>query len=254
MVVFPYIRPPKEIIESVPDTWFLGSSETGWMRSETFYKFIANGFKQWLTDNDIEKPVLLLVDGHKSHLTMELSEFCHDNQIFFYSFLANCTHILQMADVSIFKSLKSDYKQTVLNWLGKSEDSDISLTKTTFCPLLQSVLQEKDLAGSIRNGFRSTDYSKCVQNNIEKLHSQTRFQEPSVDDILTASNVINYMRDSIIGNGINLDVLLKVLRDGINSPARGEIKLDDPLVSTHSIYNEYISIDELQIQCVDEIL
>lgn len=63
------IRPSKEIINSVPDTWFLGRSETGWMRSETFFEYIANGFNQWLTDHDIPRPVLLLVDGHKSHLT-----------------------------------------------------------------------------------------------------------------------------------------------------------------------------------------
>nr|CAI5849114.1 unnamed protein product [Callosobruchus analis] len=30
-VVFPYVRPSKDVIKSLPDGWLLGKSETGWM-------------------------------------------------------------------------------------------------------------------------------------------------------------------------------------------------------------------------------
>lgn len=55
MVVFPYVRPPKDVIDSVPDSWCIALSESGWMRSETFFEFIANGFNRWLVDNNIKK-------------------------------------------------------------------------------------------------------------------------------------------------------------------------------------------------------
>jgi hypothetical protein len=48
MVVFPCVRLPKNIVESMPPSWFLGRSETGWMRSEVFFEYIANGFNSWL--------------------------------------------------------------------------------------------------------------------------------------------------------------------------------------------------------------
>lgn len=86
-----------------------------------------------------------------------------------------------MADVAIFKSLKSDYKTTVLEWQRRNEDTDCSLTKSTFCPMINYVLEKKDLSQAIRNGFRATgifpfnadalDYSKCVQNTIENLNA-----------------------------------------------------------------------------------
>ena len=81
MIVFPYIRLPVDVAKSVPSDWIIGKSETGWMRSEVFYEYMANSFNNWLIDNKIKKPVLCLVDGHKSHLTMELRKFCSEYDI-----------------------------------------------------------------------------------------------------------------------------------------------------------------------------
>lgn len=107
MVVFPYIRPPREIVNSMPPNWFLGRSESGWMVTEVFFEYIANGVNTWLNDQKIKKPVVLFVDGHKSHLSLELSEFCNNNGIILYGLPPNTTHIMQPADVSVFKPLKS---------------------------------------------------------------------------------------------------------------------------------------------------
>lgn len=115
MVVFPYIRPPKDIVESMNNEWCLGRSESGWMRAETFYEYMANNVHKWLSDNNVERPVLIFVDGHKSHLTMELSEFCCNNGIIFFALPPNTTHIMQPADVSVFEPLKSNWKKTVRN-------------------------------------------------------------------------------------------------------------------------------------------
>ncbi|GBP21797.1 Tigger transposable element-derived protein 6 [Eumeta japonica] len=141
MVVFPYIRPPREVIESMPLDWFLGRSDTGWMKSDIFFEYIANGVNNWLTEKQIQKPVLLLVDGHRSHLTMELSEFCDNNKIILYSLPANATHILQPADVSVFRPLKVEWRKVVKEWQNREENLNKQLTKATFCPLLDQILK-----------------------------------------------------------------------------------------------------------------
>lgn len=48
MIVFRYERIPKELALSVPESWGIGKSESGWMVTETFYEFIANIFHPWL--------------------------------------------------------------------------------------------------------------------------------------------------------------------------------------------------------------
>ncbi|XP_039278790.1 uncharacterized protein LOC120350267 [Nilaparvata lugens] len=80
MIVFPFVKPPKLLSKACQQ-----ASETGWMRSELFYEYVANGVDSWLRKENIKKPVLLFVDGHKSHLTLELSQFCSDNGIILYA-------------------------------------------------------------------------------------------------------------------------------------------------------------------------
>ncbi|KAG5872084.1 hypothetical protein JTB14_006430 [Gonioctena quinquepunctata] len=46
MVVFPFVRPNKAIVDSVPSEWFIGRSESGWMKSDTFFEYIANGLNK----------------------------------------------------------------------------------------------------------------------------------------------------------------------------------------------------------------
>lgn len=149
LVIFPYIRPPKEIVMSVPKNWFMGKTSSGWMRSETFYEYIANCVVKWIDDKKVKKPVLLFVDGHKSHLSMQLSQLCADKNIILYALPPNTTHILQPADVSIFKPLKEDWKKTVREWHIKHIGT--VLTRKDFCPLLETVLSNNNhLAETIR--------------------------------------------------------------------------------------------------------
>lgn len=111
--MFPYIRPPRDLIESMPDEWILGKSETEWMKTDMFYDHFAKSLNPWLTEKNIKRPILVLVDGHKRHLTLKLSEFCAENQIIHYSVPPNTTHMMQLADVSVFKPLKSKWQKTV---------------------------------------------------------------------------------------------------------------------------------------------
>lgn len=68
MVVFPYKSIPRDIAQSIPDDFAIGCSETGWIVSATFYEYMANEFYPWLVSNQVKFPVLLFLDGHKSHI------------------------------------------------------------------------------------------------------------------------------------------------------------------------------------------
>ncbi|KYN22641.1 hypothetical protein ALC57_04959 [Trachymyrmex cornetzi] len=42
-----------------------------------FYEYIANKFMPWINTSNLKLLVILFLDGHVSHLTQSLSEFCH---------------------------------------------------------------------------------------------------------------------------------------------------------------------------------
>ncbi|KOB70151.1 Uncharacterized protein OBRU01_15785 [Operophtera brumata] len=98
LVVFPYVRPPKQVVDSMPPEWVLGRSESGWMRGDVFFEYITNDFNNWVESNGIKKPILLLVDGHKSHMSLVLSATCEQMGIILYALPPNTTHMLQPAD------------------------------------------------------------------------------------------------------------------------------------------------------------
>jgi len=57
-----------------------------------FFKF----FNNFLVENHYNKPVLLILDGHKSHTDHDNLEFAHTNGIL--GLPAHCTHLLQPLD------------------------------------------------------------------------------------------------------------------------------------------------------------
>lgn len=95
MIVYPYKRMPLHISLNIPKEFALGRSDSGWMVSATFFEYMANVFHPWLIENKVKLPVIFFMDGHKSHLSLEVSEFCATNSILLYCFPPNATHILQ---------------------------------------------------------------------------------------------------------------------------------------------------------------
>lgn len=66
---------PQNAATFAPPDFMFGCAENGYMTASNFYEYIANGFEPWLTEQKIERPVILYVDGHASHLTLPLSTF-----------------------------------------------------------------------------------------------------------------------------------------------------------------------------------
>ena len=91
-------------VGAIPGTAF-HCSDSGWVNSELFYKW----FEFFIQSIPPSQPVLLLLDGHASHMSIEAIELARSNQVHILCIPAHTTHLLQPLDVGIFKSLKSNY-------------------------------------------------------------------------------------------------------------------------------------------------
>ncbi|XP_072389495.1 uncharacterized protein [Diabrotica undecimpunctata] len=100
IIIYPYRRLPVAVAKSVPDTWEIGTSDNGWMKSKLFVDYISNILHPHLCKNEIQFLVILFVDGHKTHMSYELSTLCTRLQIILIALYPNATRILQPADVS----------------------------------------------------------------------------------------------------------------------------------------------------------
>ncbi|XP_063626422.1 uncharacterized protein LOC134798019 [Cydia splendana] len=153
MVVYDYARIPPAISATYPKDWGIGRSESGWMCSGTFYEYVTNVFNPWLIKENIEKPVLLFLDGHSSHLTLHLANFCSRNGIEVVALNPHSTHIMQPMDVAVFRPLKLSWREEVRTW--KMQNLGQVLEKHDFAPVFKTGL-EKITVATIKNGFRAS--------------------------------------------------------------------------------------------------
>lgn len=184
MIVFSYERIPSYLSESVPKNWGIGKSENGWMTGEAFFMYITNIFHPWLKMMRLPLPVILFVDGHTSHLTLHLSEFCNKNGIILVALYPNATHILQPMDVAVFRALKNCWKKDVAKW--RVENSKAKLKKENFAPLLQKVLNKTITETIVANGFRACglcpfnkfaiNYERYIKCYPKKSNSEIEMQ------------------------------------------------------------------------------
>ncbi|KAJ8968823.1 hypothetical protein NQ314_002085 [Rhamnusium bicolor] len=150
---------PKRIFNTDETAFFLSPKgikclvRKGWMTGQSFYEFVTNIFHPWIVANNVKVPVALFVDGHSSHLTMELSNFCVENQIELIALYPNATHILQPLDVSVFHPLKNGWKKGIQKF--KMDNEGRKLKRGNFGPLLKVVMEQSIKPDIITNGFRA---------------------------------------------------------------------------------------------------
>nr|CAI5854175.1 unnamed protein product [Callosobruchus analis] len=119
------------------------------MPSETFYEYIANVFHPYLVKHNVKFPVILFLDGHKSHLNYSLSILCKNLQIELFALYPNSTRILQPCDVAVFRPLKDAWRRTVREW-DEEHPAEV-LNKVTFAPVVEKAIKSSIKAETLVN-------------------------------------------------------------------------------------------------------
>lgn len=154
MLILDYVRVPVWT-RTMPPNWVFGTSKSGWMNGELFFDYISQHFLPWLYKNNVPFPVVLFVDGHRSHMTLMLSEFCSRNRIILIALHPNSTHLLQPMDVSFFGPLKKNWKKVRTDW--NMENRAQNFKKENIPETVQKAIElTLKNPNTIPNGFRAT--------------------------------------------------------------------------------------------------
>ena len=63
-----------------PEDALYARSESGWINTELFLAWLKNIFLKFVV---VECPVILLTDGHKTHINIDVIDVCREKKIFF---------------------------------------------------------------------------------------------------------------------------------------------------------------------------
>ena len=133
---------------AVPNTLF-GHSESGWINSDLYVEW----FKFFIANIPPTHPVLLLQDGHGSHVSIELIEFPKENNIHLLCLPAHCIHILQPLDVGIFKPFKSYFSKACTRYIAKHPAGGV-LTPDKLVSLVAEAWPSTFTPDNIMAGFK----------------------------------------------------------------------------------------------------
>lgn len=90
------------------------ANESGWMCQPEFLRFMQHFVKH--SKASAESPVLLLLDNHGSHLSIEALDLAAANGVTLLTFPPHCSHRMQPLDVTVYGPVKTFYKSQCTAW------------------------------------------------------------------------------------------------------------------------------------------
>ena len=110
-MIFPRVCMPESLKEGAPPGTQFAMSPKGWINQEIFF----NWLDFFIANIPSVRPVLLIYDGHASHLSIEVIEKARASDIHLLCLPSHCTHVLQPLDVSVMSSLKKHFEKALVS-------------------------------------------------------------------------------------------------------------------------------------------
>ena len=83
-------------------------SDSGWSNSKTFQTYLTEHFLKYVPTHK-DDPLLLLYDGHRSHVNVPLIEWAEIHNVILFLLPAHTSHLTQPLDVGVFGPFKMNY-------------------------------------------------------------------------------------------------------------------------------------------------
>lgn len=114
-LIFPRKRDRPELMHGSPPDSIMFLSESGYINSSIFVEWLKHFQKYSQSSQD--NPVLLILDNHSSHISLEAITFSKDHFIHLLSIPPHSSHKIQPLDRCFFKGFKDFYGQYVDQWM-----------------------------------------------------------------------------------------------------------------------------------------
>eukprot|EP00112_Aurelia_sp_Birch-Aquarium-sp1_P022928 Seg664.1 transcript_id=Seg664.1/GoldUCD/mRNA.D3Y31 product="Jerky protein-like-like" protein_id=Seg664.1/GoldUCD/D3Y31 len=132
-----------------PKNFFLGFSDSGWMEIYHFFAWVANHFVKRIPPI---RPVLLLIDGHVSHIDFHTTMFCKENQILLFRLPPHTSHVMQPADRGFFNVFKGEWRKTCSKF--SFENPGVVVSKRTFSRVFVEAFDRTARPDIVKSSFR----------------------------------------------------------------------------------------------------
>ena len=166
-----------------------GHSTNRWMDTDLFEKWLEELFIPEIDKARIPKPVLLIIDGAKCHISLPILELCDENNIILYTLLPNATHLIQPLDLSLMGSTKTNYQECICKWLQNNPGGiyDKNAFIEVFAEVHKKAANVENVVGSFQHaGIFPWDPTKV--DNKKLTPAELFKKDDPIPDINTSVN------------------------------------------------------------------
>lgn len=142
-------------IQAEEDSVFVTSTSSGWTNNEVGLAWLIQVFDRCTKAKSLNRPRMLLLDGHGSHVTLDFIEYCTQNRIHLLVLPPHSTHTLQPLDVVMFKPLASAYSKELQEHLQRTRGLT-PMKKGDFWPIFRRAWASSFIEKHIFKSFKAT--------------------------------------------------------------------------------------------------
>jgi len=130
-MVFPRVYFKVHMLKGAPPGTAGSAHPSGWMTSVNFVSYLKHFIKY--SHCALDQPVLLILDNHESHVSLDSIDPCKANGIVLLTIPPHCSHRLQPLDVAVHGPLKRYYSNACTSWLHTNPGLPMSITNIASC-------------------------------------------------------------------------------------------------------------------------
>ena len=180
LMIFPRVNFKPYMLSGAPAGTVGAANQSGWTSTEIFIKWLNHFIEN--TRASKEKPVLLLMDNHDSHVSIEAIQLAKNNGVIMLTFPPHCSHKLQPLDISVYGPLKRYFNDACNSW--QLDNPGKTLTIYNMAELLGKCFGRAMTPSNITAGFRRPGISPFDRHTF----SDDEFLGSYVTDRPEASN------------------------------------------------------------------
>ncbi|XP_052211862.1 uncharacterized protein LOC127830955 [Dreissena polymorpha] len=159
-------------------------SDSGWSNSAVFLHYMDTHFLRYVQRVDKSQPILVLLDGHKSHINVPVLDWAKKNNIILFILPAHTSHVLQPLDVGCFGPLQKIYNSMCHRFIR--ENPSTKITRYNVAPLGSAAYVAALSVENLRSAFKKSGVFPVDESAVSKEHFTTSLPyvaAPSVPEI-----------------------------------------------------------------------
>ncbi|XP_067649044.1 uncharacterized protein [Haliotis asinina] len=152
--VFPGKRMRPELLKDCTSGADGTVTESGWSNTEVFLYYLEHHFAKFVQGRDSNNKILILYDGHKSHISLPLIDWAKEHKIILFTLRAHTSHVLQPLDLGCFGPFERIYNNECHKFMRSNACTGID--RFSVCDLACKAYGKALSTHNLRSSFKKS--------------------------------------------------------------------------------------------------